>query len=219
MGTDKKMDPWLPERFEGEIDSLDCLKEWKERDETIHNMVIKNITGDGEDFSLLCVSGVRFENCSFFDCSFEKAEFTDVVLKSCDVSSCDFGDSYWKRAVMDSSKGVGSKFVGSSFYYLTINDCQMDYANFDSSKFEHARIFQTAMENAFFSQCKCKSLSFDRAELSHTSFFKTALRGMDFSTSVIHEIFLSDTCSELQGLSVDLYQAAELARRLGLLIK
>lgn len=219
MIKEKQMLPWMPEVFAFETEKLEDLAKCKENDEKIQNTVIKNITAEGEDFTSLCFSQVRFENCCFMDCTFEKTEFTDVYLKSCNISNCNFNDSYWKRAVLKSSKGVGSKFTGSSFYYITMEECVMNYANFDSSKFEYARIRQSAMESAFFSQCKCKEIAWEQVELSHTSFFKTPLKGMDFSTSVISEIFLSDECWELKGLSVDLYQAAELARRLGVIIK
>ena len=42
---------------------------------------------------------------------------------------------------------------------------------------------------------------------------------MDFTTSQIDGLVLSDSCEELRGLTVDLYQAAELSKRLGLMIK
>ncbi|MCI9076787.1 MAG: hypothetical protein HFH10_13590 [Dorea sp.] len=42
---------------------------------------------------------------------------------------------------------------------------------------------------------------------------------MDFSDSVITELLLSDDSRELKGAIVDLYQAAELAKRLGIIIK
>lgn len=45
------------------------------------------------------------------------------------------------------------------------------------------------------------------------------MRGVDFSDSTIHGLVLSDDYSELQGAVVDLYQAAELAKRLGVVIK
>ena len=75
------------------------------------------------------------------------------------------------------------------------------------------------MKSAVFSQCRVKEVSWDRAGLSGASFFKTPLRGMDFTTCEIGGLVLSDGCEELRGAVVDLYQAAELAKRLGLVIK
>ena len=51
------------------------------------------------------------------------------------------------------------------------------------------------------------------------SFFKTPLKGMDFTTCDIKGLVLSDECSEVRGAVMDLYQAAELAKRLGIVIK
>ena len=60
---------------------------------------------------------------------------------------------------------------------------------------------------------------YKRQDLTGASFFRTPLRAMDFTTSQIGGLVLSDSCEELRGLTVDLYQAAELSKRLGLMIK
>lgn len=95
----------------------------------------------------------------------------------------------------------------------------MNYANFDSSRFENVQIEQTALENSNISQCRCKGVKWTNADLKGASFFGTSLRGMDFSDSIITELLLSDDSRKLRGAVVDLYQAAELAKRLGIIIK
>ena len=68
----------------------------------------------------------------------------------------------------------------------------MNDSNFDSSRLEHIRIEQTKLESANISQCRCRQVDWQE---------------------------LNDDNHELRGAAVDLYQAAELAKRLGIIIK
>lgn len=51
-----------------------------------------------------------------------------------------------------------------------------------------------------------------------TSFFGTLLNGLDFTSSRMEGIVVSDTGKELRGAIVSVSQAADLARVLGLVI-
>ena len=95
----------------------------------------------------------------------------------------------------------------------------MQYLNLDGSKLESFRVEDTDLENGNFAQCKCKGVTFSQVRLQNASFFKTPLKGMDFTTCDIKGLVLSDECSEVRGAVMDLYQAAELAKRLGIVIK
>ena len=54
-----------------------------------------------------------------------------------------------------------------------------------------------------------------RFENSFEVFHAAFKQGLERETGEV----LSDSCEELRGLTVDLYQAAELSKRLGLMIK
>lgn len=213
------MEPWLPKEF------LDIKKDTEflalaVRDEIqVREMKFIDVKGEEQHFSRSCFSKVIFEGCSFLNCSFEKGEFTDVVFKSCNFSNADFSDGYFNRCQMISSKGVGAKFSGSTIQNMVFSDCNLEYGNFDSSKFEKVRFCDTTLSHGAISQCKCKDISFQKVCFHGASFFKTPLKGMDFTSSDITGLVLSDECMELKGAVVDLYQAAELAKHLGVLIK
>ena len=51
-----------------------------------------------------------------------------------------------------------------------------------------------------------------------TSFFRTPLLGLDFSTCQLEGVALSDTMAEIYGTKMNVYQAAALARRLGVIV-
>lgn len=56
-------------------------------------------------------------------------------------------------------------------------------------------------------------------KLNRANLFGTALRGLDLRGCEIEGILISDEKKELAGVVVDLYQAAELARLMGLVIR
>lgn len=190
-----------------------------EREEEIRDVIIRNVRMSGKDISRMQFSASIFENCLFQDCSFEKGEFTDVVFRSCDFSNCGLEDCYFNRTEFISSKGVGTRFCGSTILHTRITDCNFHYANFDSSKMEHIYLTDVQLEGGFLTQCRMKDLLWNQVNLDNASFFKTMLKGMDFTTCTIHGLVLSDECTELKGAVVDLYQAAELAKYLGVVVK
>ncbi|MBS5064074.1 MAG: pentapeptide repeat-containing protein [Hungatella hathewayi] len=213
------MQPWMPPQLEELAGGVEVLMEYKEREERLEEKHIVKLDVLEEDLEGLCVSKVLFENCSFQDCSFVKAEFTDVIFQSCDFSNSNFSDGYFNRCRFLSSKGLGARFCGSMIQNVVIKDCNLNYVNFDSSKLEKIRIEETQMTGGNISQCKCKAITWTNVTLESASFFKTPLRGMDFTTCNLTGLSLSDELTELKGAVVDLYQAAELAKRLGLVIK
>ena len=70
-----------------------------------------------------------------------------------------------------------------------------------------------------YTSCKLKNFKVIRVRMAETSFFHTPLAGIDFTSCELRALALSQESTELKGAVVDLYQAAELAKRLGLIIK
>lgn len=188
-------------------------------DERVQGMEFLNGVSEEKNYVNLVVSGTKFVNCRFWECSFEKAEFVDVVFQSCDFSGCNMENAYFNRVEFVTCKGVGTKFAGSILKHTFINECNFNYANFDAARIENMKVQNTEMNGSNVTQCKCKAVGWHKAGLANASFFKTSMRGMDFRDSVIDGIVLSDDCRELKGAIVDLYQAAELAKRMGLVVK
>ncbi len=218
-GILKLLTPLLPKASELEEADIELIRAKQLEEERIQAKVFRNLLCEEEDFSHTLFRGVKFENCRFWNCSFERAEFTDIVFQTSDVSGCNFSDSFINRTSFRSCKGIGSKFTGTVIKNLHITECNLNYANFDSSRFENVKIERTKLESSNLTQCRLKQVVWREVSLVNASFFHTALCNMDFSDSVIHGLSLSDDNRELQGAVVDLYQAAELAKRLGIVIK
>ncbi|XCP83678.1 pentapeptide repeat-containing protein [Roseburia hominis] len=210
--------PILPTEELREAD-LTLMRKYCSEEVRMQGFHLKNVVCEEEEFSHMIFSGVRFENCRFWKCSFHAAEFSNVEFVNCDISGCDFSNCYINRFAFLSGKGAGVKFCSSVMKNLLIKESTMNYSNFDSARLENVQFLQTSFDSGNMTQCQCKHVSWKEDSLVNVSFFKTSLRGMDFSDSILRELVLSDDHHELQGAIVDLYQAADLARRLGLLIK
>lgn len=211
--------PWLPKELRNIKEEADFITEAVGKEELILEVVIRGISVQGRDFSRACFSKASFEGCTFLDCSFYKGEFTDVVFHSCNISNTNFGEAYFNRCEMVSSKGLGTKFSDGVIKNMIFADCNLEYANFDSASFEKVKFSETDLSHGAVSQCRFKGALWNRVNLTGASFFKSLLKGMDLTSCTITGLVLSDQCWELKGAAVDLYQAAELAKRLGVIIK
>jgi uncharacterized protein YjbI with pentapeptide repeats len=173
----------------------------------------------GEDLSGIDYNCVEFDNCKLIGCDFSKAGFTNVYFKHCDISNCIFDSCYFNQVEFISCKGVGSKFQNSTIKHVLINDGNFTYANFEHSKFQKVLITTTNFSNAALAECILKEIELQKVIFNHCDFFKTPLKGIDFRDSDIDGIVLSDNYKELVGAIVDTYQAAALARFLGVEVK
>lgn len=217
--SQKLLGPILGGQMEWVLEEDNQLFIRREEEEAVRHTLIKNIHMTGEELSHMRFFSVIFENCSFQNCDFQRGEFSDVVFNSCDMSNSVFSDGYFNRMEFRNCKGMGAVFAGSTFLHISISDCNFNYANFDSSKMEHVRFLESQLKGGFFTQCHLKDVIWNQVDLEKASLFKTSLRGADFTTSKINGLILSDEGKEINGAIVDLYQAAELSRYLGLVIK
>ena len=91
-------------------------------------------------------------------------------------------------------------------------------ANFSEAKLQGCSITESDLTETFFSNCRLKKIRLSKNRFVRTEFFKTKLNGIDFSDSVLEGVTISADAGELKGAKVNLYQAAELARMLGIVI-
>ena len=95
----------------------------------------------------------------------------------------------------------------------------MNYANFDACKLENLLVDKTELNSSNLTQCKCKDIQWRQAALTNASFFKTPMRAWTFQTARSRDLCYPMTIRNLKGAVVDLYQAAQLSKRLGIIIK
>ena len=118
-----------------------------------------------------------------------------------------------------SVKGVGADFHESLFKEVRMEDSVFSYANFSGTSWESAVLNGCDLQESYLEECRLKKTELNRVKLNRANLFGTALRGLDLRGCEIEGILISDEKKELAGAVVDLYQAAELARLMGLVIR
>lgn len=169
------------------------------------------------DLNGLAVKETVFENCEFIGTALEKADFTDVTFRSCNLSNALLRDSYMNRCRLSSCKGVGLGLPEGFLQNIIIENSNFQYANFDSAEMKNIAITGSDFTAANLSHCRLTNFFPKETRLISVNFFKTPLKGIDLTDCPIDGLILSG--EELKGAIVTAYQAADLARLLGLIVK
>ena len=69
------------------------------------------------------------------------------------------------------------------------------------------------------SEMELRAIALDDDRFTGTSFFRTKLTGLDLTSCQLKGFVVSDAMGEVSGAKLSLYQAAALARRLGIIIE
>lgn len=190
-----------------------------EGDQLIENKDYEDEECGGIETEKLVFDHVRFIRCRFGQSNFEKGEFHDVLFEECDLSNGVFRNGYFKNCRFRNCRMYGSIFESASLKDTHIENCNLAYGNFSKTLWECTEVTDSNMKQSSLAESVFRKPVFHRTDLSGTDFFRTKLKGIDLSDCTIHDILVSDTFSELAGLKVDLYQAAELAKLLRIQIK
>ncbi|NCB62151.1 MAG: pentapeptide repeat-containing protein [Clostridia bacterium] len=193
-------------------------KQALEEDEELSGVTIR-----GEDLSCLDLGGLMLADSRFLGCRMggvilAGCTLTGVSFEDCDLSNAQALESRWERCAMTNCKAVGANVRQSRFRDSAFSGSLLRYANFTGSGFRSARFSTCDLMGSFFSTCTLGAV-FQTCNLSQACFFHTPLSGLDLSSCTIDKMTLSDGGEELRGLTVDLWQAAGLARRFGIHIK
>ncbi|MCC8155551.1 MAG: pentapeptide repeat-containing protein, partial [Tannerellaceae bacterium] len=172
-------------------------------------------------------SGYKKDSLSFSSCKFEKwtfmarpcrmARFIDIIFKNCDFSLADLGGSSFIRVEFTDCKLSGTNLSEGTFNQVLFNNCHGKYSLFNNDKFTGTSFSSCDLQGVVLDECKLHSIYFDACNLSEAEFYYTPLKGVDFRTSVIDRIRLNGP--ELKGAIVNSFQAADLARILGVIIE
>lgn len=164
---------------------------------------------------------VEFEKCIFENCkitgSFEKATFHDVIFEGCDFSNCLFTEGSFIRVEIKNSKFVGCNFIDARAYHFSSKETIFKYANFTNTSLEEIIFEDSDLSNSSFEDSKLRHVYFEKSNLTQGLFYRTKLNGIDLSTCEIQGIVTS--IEDIKGVIVNNFQAIELSKLLGLIIK
>lgn len=121
------------------------------------------------------------------------------------------------RVEIKDSKFVGCNFTDSRVYHLASNNTVYEYANFSNTNLEEVIFENCNLSSSSFSECKVKNIYFETSELIQAQFFRTKLKSIDLSTCEINGIVTS--LQDIEGVIVNNFQAIELSKLMGIIIK
>lgn len=205
--------------IEDPLEWKDLIENCRNTETDITEYHIRHLTVEKPSFDHMGFSRVWFDDCRFSELSASQASFYNVRFENSDLSSGDIRRSHFRQCVFTKSKGVGLTVSDSFFRRVQFGDWNGRYMQWSSCTLEQLDWVNADCREALFSDCPLKEVRFDHTSLQQTQFFKTYLKGIDLTSCEIDGLSVSDRMSELQGAVVDLYQAAELARMLGIIIR
>ncbi|WP_028829387.1 pentapeptide repeat-containing protein [Proteocatella sphenisci] len=200
-------------------DLVNYIQECQQQEIDVENVCVKAFNAEDVNFSGTSFENVCFDHCDFSNVNLSRCSFYKVVFTACTFPDCVFTNSWFRQCLFENSQFKGCSFNESQFKDVTICDSNMSYANFTSDKFEACEIIKSDMSNSFFAQCTLKNFFVNDTLFIRTEFFQTALKGIDFSDCILEGISVSAGATELKGVIVNIYQAAELSKLMGIVIK
>lgn len=200
-------------------DFYQLVQQARQEDIDLTGLCIRGVCLDNEDLSGICFHGVILENCKFIGCCFERASFVDAVFQNCDFSGSDFSSCYFNRCEVNRCKWMGANLSAVMLRHVTMTQNNFVMVTFDYSKWNTVRATENDMSSANFYQCEFTQFQFGDTRLCGAVFFKTPLKGMNLTNAQIDGLVVSDRLEELKGAEVNLLQAVELAKLLGVIIR
>ena len=171
-----------------------------------------------ENFSELQAAHARFANCFLSCCDFSGSLFTDTVFEGCDFANSYFDSAGFTRCTFKNCKLTGASFMEANLEHVALEDCTLDFGAFNRCRFWAVSATRCDFSGADMAEMELHYVTLDDDRFIDTSFFRTPLLGLDFSTCQLEGVALSDTMAEIYGTKMNVYQAAALARRLGVIV-
>lgn len=163
------------------------------------------------------ISKCHFKNCKCIQSSLQKVYFSDVIFEECDFSNTNFNHSNFVRVKFVNCKLVGCNFSECDFYHILIENTNARYTNFSVSTWKNVQIDSSNMESSSLQDLSLEKVELDNVNLTLAQLFHTSLQKIDFRTCQIEGIVVDE--KDLRGAIVNEYQAIELSKLLGLVIK
>lgn len=176
------------------------------------------------DYSKTDFSGGIIRDSSFYSVSFASSVFTDSVITdtvfdSCDFSNADFSAASFLRVRFLHCKLTGAVFFSSRLRKVEAESISARYISFDRATLEDVRIDNSDLHDSSFTAVSHKKLSIVASDLSRSDFRHTPLSGIALTSSSLSGIALSDNAKELKGAELDVSQALDIVRGMGVEVK
>ena len=170
-------------------------------------------------FVELEVSSSCFSNCQFLSCDFTGALLVDIAFEGCNFSNSIFDSAAFTRCTFNDCKFAGVSFTEALWEQVAAEGCTFAYGAFNRCLWKSVRAQTCDFSSADMTEMELHGIALKDDRFVGTSFFRTKLVGLDFTSCQLEGIAISDAMTEVYGAKLGLYQAAALARRLGVIIE
>lgn len=201
------------------VEDFDAQTLWARNAEAaLSRKLFDGVREESHVYERLEIARSVFRNCVFDSCAFARSSFTEVKFVGCDFSNCDFSEAYFKDCYIEQSKALGAKFTHAIWRGVKVVDSRFTGAYFDEARMDGVDIISTDCAEASFSSMKVKRFTAHDSRFVANDFFKTPLAGIDFSECVFEAPLVSKPPAELAGVVVNMFQAAQLAGLMGVVV-
>ncbi len=194
---------------------LEEKKEFED-EETIYDSDFKDIVVSSI-YRNIKIDGCRFRSCKFKNLDLEQIEWIDVVFDHCEFDHVCLSGSTLCRVHFIGCRVSGLEMTNALIQDVLFQSTKGNYCNFSGSKLKDCAFTQSDFSFSSFVHCDWMHSSFDYCNLDDSEWLNTPLKGIDFSTSSISNILVSNDL--LKGVIVNERQALEFVRILGIVIK
>lgn len=163
------------------------------------------------------IDGCTFTNCKFTNLDLEQIEWIDVVFDHCEFDCVFLSGFTLCRVHFIGCRVSGLEMTNALIQDVLFQSTKGNYCNFSGSKIKDCAFTQSDFSFSSFVHCDWMHSSFDYCNLDDSEWLNTPLKGIDFSTSSISNILVSNDL--LKGVIVNERQALEFVRILGIVIK
>lgn len=195
--------------FKAELADEMPIKEIYSRDQKLQN----------EDLTRIDIRKSAFDNCDFSGGHYNKGCFVDIIFRNCDFSNAHFSEAYFERCAFYDCKSMGARMTDVIIKQTQFNQTNFKYADFDKAQLSNVLFDQSELSEASITEVKLKGIEVKASKFIRTNFFKTALANVDFSDSEFKFPVVSNPPTELVGVVVNMFQAAELIGIWGVVVK
>lgn len=158
-----------------------------------------------------------FENCRFPHGSLAHLRLTDVIFRGCDLSNLDLTACSTQRCAFIDCKAVGLLLAGARLRHVTMTGCNLQLANLSGCSCTGAAFSDCDFSGGALQGCSLGKAALTDCRLIQVNLTGTSLSGIDLTSCQLDGLSLNG--EELRGAVVTPYQAAELAKFLGLVIR
>lgn len=177
---------------------------------------------ENDSINIEDLASAEFDNCSFHNITFQNISFRSSLFSECHFENCHFQSVDLLNTRMKSVSFKESKLTGinwsdcNSLEEINFNNCKLDYSVFQNLDLRDLSASNSSFREVDFSGSKLIKSRFIDCDLLASVFSGSNLEDADFSGS--GPLLLDPKFTKLKNTKIDLSEASEILKTIGLLV-